>query len=126
MSEPAFEFESLLDVVLAEDPRYPREAYLFVERGLQYHRERHGRGGSGQHVTGPQVLVGVRELAIDEFGPMARTVFQAWNLKDGADVGEIVYNLIRVGLMSKTDDDRKEDFLGVMAFDESLDMDSTW
>jgi uncharacterized repeat protein (TIGR04138 family) len=53
-------------------------------------------------------------------------VLNAWGLQAGEDVGEIVYNLIRAGLMSKTDEDRKEDFSGVMKFDEGLDREAHW
>jgi len=126
MSQPETTYDDLLDLVLQDDVRYPRAAYLFVERALQYFRESRSCAEPGRHITGPQLLVGVREFALHEFGPMARTVLNAWNLGRGEDIGEIVYNMIRVGLMSKTDEDRKEDFAGVMAFDETMDRESSW
>jgi len=120
------DYQATLDRVLERDPRYSREAYFFIQSALEYFQHNHRRGKGREHLTGPQVLDGVRELAILEFGPMARSVLNYWGLERGEDVGEIVYNLIEVGLMAKTDEDRKEDFAGVMAFDESFDEETSW
>ena len=118
--------DAVLDAVTEKDPRYSRNAYLFVQRALNYYRERHGGHGEAGHLRGEELLCGVRQLAITEFGPMARMVLNSWGLRRGEDVGEIVYNLIEVGLMTKTREDRKEAFHGVMAFDDSLDTEATW
>jgi uncharacterized repeat protein (TIGR04138 family) len=118
-------YDEALDLVVEGDPRYSRQAYIFVQRALHYYRQRHG-GGEGGHIRGPQLLRGVRELAIEEFGPLARSVLNSWGLRSGEDVGETVYNLIEAGLMSKTDEDEKDDFSGIMAFDETLDRESSW
>jgi uncharacterized repeat protein (TIGR04138 family) len=126
MSKEYIEYELALDKVLEKDARYARPAYFFVQRALQFYRETHvGEQGMG-HIKGAELLVGVRELALSEFGPMARPVLNAWGLVAGEDVGEIVYNLIGAGLMSKTDEDRKEDFAGIMKFDEALDREAQW
>ena len=125
MSE-VFDPDLLLDGVIERDPRYAREAYLFVQRALHYYRERYGGGGEGGHIAGAELLRGVRELGVEEFGPMARVVLNHWGVRAGEDVGEIVYNLIDVGLMKKTAEDKKEDFSGIMRFDESLDSEAHW
>jgi uncharacterized repeat protein (TIGR04138 family) len=65
-------------------------------------------------------------MAILEFGPMARLVLNGWGLRAGEDVGEIVYNLIDAGLMTRTQEDRKEDFHGIMDFGDSLDSEASW
>jgi uncharacterized repeat protein (TIGR04138 family) len=126
VTEPEADLEELLDRILASDSRYRREAYLFTQRALHYYREEHGEGLENAHISGSELLVGVRELALLEFGPMARLVLASWGVTRGEDVGEIVYNLIGTGLMSKTDEDSKEDFAGIMTFDESMDRDSSW
>ena len=125
MSE-SFNYDAALDGVLETDSRYGRPAYFFVQRALHFYREKHGGGQAGGHIPGPDLLTGVRQLAIEEFGPMARSVLNSWGLAAGEDVGEIVYNLIDAGLMSKTAEDRKEDFHGVMKFDDSMDAESPW
>jgi uncharacterized repeat protein (TIGR04138 family) len=119
-------YEQALDRVLESDTRYSREAYLFIQAALDYFQRRHRKGRVREHVTGPELLNGIRELAILEYGPMARSVLNHWGLLRGEDVGEIVYNLIGVGLMAKTPEDRREDFDGVMAFDETMDQETSW
>jgi uncharacterized repeat protein (TIGR04138 family) len=118
--------EAALDGVVDRDPRYHRAAYIFVQRALHYYRERHGGHGEAGHLKGAELLQGVRELALAEFGPLSRNVLNNWGLLRGEDVGEIVYNLIDAGLMTKTEEDRKEDFGGIMDFGESLDAEATW
>ena len=118
--------EAALDGVVDRDPRYHRAAYIFVQRALHYYRERHGGHGEAGHLKGAELLQGVRELALAEFGPLSRNVLNNWGLHRGEDVGEIVYNLIDEGLMTKTEEDHKEDFGGIMDFGESLDAEATW
>lgn len=119
-------FEEAMDSVLEKDSRYARSAYVFVQRSLDFYRQRYGGHGEAGHLHGRELLRGVRELALVEFGPMAKTVFESWGLRRGEDVGEIVYNLIEVGLMTKTEEDSREDFHGVMDFGESLDSEADW
>jgi uncharacterized repeat protein (TIGR04138 family) len=118
-------FEAILDRVTEQDRRYARPAYLFVQRALHFYKERYG-GGEGGHLKGEQVLSGVRELALAVYGPMARSVLNDWGVVKGEDVGEIVYNLIDAGLMKKTPEDNREDFAGIMDFDEAMDGEAGW
>jgi uncharacterized repeat protein (TIGR04138 family) len=121
-----FNYETALDSVIETDGRYDRHAYFFVQKALHFYREKYGGEGEVGHIKGQHVLAGVRELALDEFGPMARSVLNSWGLIKGEDVGEIVYNLIEAGLMSKTEEDSRADFAGVMKFDEGLDTEAAW
>lgn len=114
-------FEAIVEEILGRDPRYAREAYLFVQLALDFYREKEGENAERTHITGPELLRGVRGLAFDQYGPLARTVLNHWGLMRGSDVGEVVYNLIDHELMSRSDSDRKEDFDGVMEFDESME-----
>jgi uncharacterized repeat protein (TIGR04138 family) len=118
-----------LDEVVRSDPRYAHEAYDFVFDALEYTRRRLGlgppagaepTGEEGPHVTGPQLLEGVRDLALREFGLMARTVFRSWGINSTADVGEIVFNLVAADLMKKTKEDKLEDFRDVYDLDQAL------
>jgi uncharacterized repeat protein (TIGR04138 family) len=113
------------------DPRYAYEAYEFIFAALHHTQKVLGReppdevrGQQGadprHHVSGPELLDGVRDLALREFGLMARTVFRMWGIKGTGDWGEIVFNLIEAGLMSKTSADRREDFQNVYDLDEAL------
>jgi uncharacterized repeat protein (TIGR04138 family) len=101
------------------DPRYRPEAYHFTFEALDY--TLNARGGSRRHVSGPEIMEGVRQLAIEQFGFLARTVFGAWGIERTDDFGEIVFNLIAADLLQKTADDRKEDFFGLYDFGESFE-----
>ena len=116
-----------LDDVVRRDPRYAYEAYEFLFEALKHTQHRLGRvppddaaPDEDYHVSGPELLHGVRDLALREFGLMARTVFRQWGIDATADVGELVFNLIDAGLMSKTPDDHRRDFVDVYDLDEAL------
>jgi uncharacterized repeat protein (TIGR04138 family) len=123
-------FNAKLDEVVRQDPRYAYEAYEFVFQALHHTQKMLGREPPREveanlveerhHVTGPQLLEGVRQLALREFGLMARTVFHLWGIERTDDFGEIVFNLVAAELMSKTAEDTREDFRGVYNLDEAL------
>ena len=103
--------------ILRKDPRYPRAAYDFVRDAL--HRTVQ-RLGESRHVTAKELLEGIREEARLGFGPLARTVFDTWNVRGTADFGRIVFNLIDAGEMGKTDDDSVKDFESVYRFEDAF------
>jgi uncharacterized repeat protein (TIGR04138 family) len=115
--------------IVRRDPRYAYEAYEFVYEALGYAEQRLGRGvatGEGEeedksrHITGRELLQGIRDLALREFGLMARTVFHLWGIDRTDDFGEIVFNLVESNLMSKTEEDCRTDFHDVYDLDEEL------
>ena len=112
--------------VVKRDPRYSYEAYEFVFQALHHTQKRLGREPPSStaeprhHVSGPELLEGVRALALQEFGLMARTVLRMWGIRKTDDFGEIVFNLVEAELMSKTDDDTRTDFHNVFDLDEVL------
>lgn len=104
--------------ILDRDKRYDTEAYSFIMTGLDYTMKNLGRKG---HVTGQELSDGIRDYAMEQFGPMARPVLEKWGIKSTDDFGEIVFNLIDSGLLGKTDHDRKEDFHDRYDFKEAFD-----
>src|SRR2546421_7996499 len=116
-----------LDEVVRRDPRYAYEAYEFVFDALAHTQKMLGRTAlpeaqaeQDHHVSGPQLLDGIRDLALREFGLLARTVFRMWGVNATGDFGEIVFNLIEAGLMSKSDRDTLTDFRDVFDLDDAL------
>lgn len=105
-------FAEALDVILAQDPRYDREAYIFLRDALDFtiKQQKKNKEEPTRHVTPEQLLDGVRNYALKEFGPMVPTVFDYWHLRNCHDIGEIVFNLIRSGVFGKTDSDSIEQF----------------
>lgn len=114
--------ESLL-AILAEDTRYAADAYDFVREAVTFtvHRlQLDGLPPGRRHVRGPQLLDGFREFALQEFGPLAFEVLREWGLHQTDDVGHIVFNLVRHGLLGASKEDRQEDFANGYAFAEAF------
>jgi uncharacterized repeat protein (TIGR04138 family) len=120
MQEVSFE-ESLVRIQ-AKDPRYHREAYLFVRDALDHTQKTIGKDPRSRirHVTGQELLGGIREFALQQFGPMAKTVLEDWGVHRGEDFGEIVFNMIDVGWLAKTSKDSRADFANGYDFDEAF------
>jgi uncharacterized repeat protein (TIGR04138 family) len=105
-------FEEGLELILANDPRYTRDAYLFVREALDFTQKAIIKENRGQlrHVSGQELLGGIRDFALTQFGPMTITVLEEWNVRNCQDFGEIVFNMVEAGLLAKTEKDSREDF----------------
>jgi len=101
--------------ILKKDARYAREAYAFVYEALEYTIK---RIGERRHVTGQELLEGIRDYALEQFGPMGKTVFYTWGVRTSEDFGEIVFNLVENGLLGKTEKDSREDFKNGFDFEK--------
>ncbi len=106
-----------LQTILARDPRYTFQAYAFVRAGLDYTVRRLEKP---RHVSGQELLDGIREFALAEFGPMAKTVLNGWGVARTDDIGEIVFNMVESGLLGKTEKDSRADFANGYDFDEAF------
>jgi len=111
-------FCQIFDKIYEEDKRYKQDAYEFVMDALNYTQKKFKRS---KHVTGEELLDGIKDLLIDEFGPMTLTVLQHWGVNDTSDFGNIVFNLVSNKVLSKTDDDKLENFLNGYDFEEVFD-----
>lgn len=115
-------FAEALESVVANDPRYQREGYIFLRDALDFttKQQKKMKGVSVRHVTGPELLDGVRRYALKEFGPMVMTVFDSWGIHSCEDFGHMVFNLIGAGVFGKTEQDSIKDFKNVYDFDEAF------
>jgi uncharacterized repeat protein (TIGR04138 family) len=95
--------------IAKHDDRYSKEAYFFVSESLSFTQKMLDRKG---HVTGRELLEGVKRYALDEFGYMARVVLESWGVKRTEDVGEIVFSMVNHSLLGKMETDIPEDFEG--------------
>ena len=105
-------FDLKLEQILAKDKRYAREAYRFVREALDFTQKPILRENPGalRHVSGQELLEGIRQFALQQFGPMAATVFEEWGVRRCADFGEIVFNMVDASLLAKTEKDSRNDF----------------
>lgn len=109
--------EELLQDILNRDPRYAAEAYAFVRVGLSHTVRRLEKP---RHVSGQELLDGIREFALAEFGPMAKTVLNNWGIMRTEDFGEIVFNMVENGLLGKTEKDSRADFANGYDFEAAF------
>jgi uncharacterized repeat protein (TIGR04138 family) len=142
MLDPAHPIAELL----RRDRRYQFDAYAFVFEALRYAQEVLGmgaaqageegddvaagsaalppRGSTGEqcerHLTGQELCEAIRKYALQQYGYLAKSVLNHWGVHRTSDFGEIVFNLIDIGQMRKTPQDRREDFDAVYDFDEAL------
>ncbi len=119
------EFDEIVELICKEDPRFDRRAYSFTRQGLDYavkelKKRDSDRAGRSLHVTGPELLKGLRAYALDQFGPLAITVLGGWGIRRCADFGDIVFSLIDYHVFSKTESDRREDFAEVFDFEDAF------
>ena len=107
--------------ILRRDPRHPRAAYDFVREALHHTVE---KLDAPRHVSARELLQGIRDYAREAFGPLAREVFESWNVHETADFGRIVFHLVEAGEMGKTDEDDIRDFDSVYRFDDAFPRDT--
>ena len=104
---------------------YPPEAYAFIQQGLSFTVQKlHGKvkdPKASRHVSGQDLCEGLREMALSQWGRLARTVLRRWNITSTLDFGRIVFAMVEAGLMQKTDDDTLEDFRNVFDFRGALE-----
>lgn len=119
--------------ILERDSRYSRDAYEFVFDALGYAHRRLGMGEPGpaddfgdedeyieRHITGQGLCEAIRQYALEQYGLVAKTVLADWGVRSTSDFGEIVFNLIDIGRMKKSGQDRREDFDDVFDFDQAF------
>ena len=111
------ESTDLLQAILRRDPRYTEEAYAFVRAGLDFTVR---RLKAPRHISGGELLDGIREFALEEFGPMTKTLLAGWGITCTEDIGEVVFNMVESGLLGKTDKDSREDFAKGYDFDQAF------
>lgn len=104
--------------IVENDPRYDAAAYRFVLEALTYTQQSSPEGQ--RHVSGEELLNGIKELGLQTFGPLAGMVFSTWGIKETRDFGHIVFNLVEEGYMGDQEEDSIEDF------EDGFDLDNTF
>ena len=129
MSDDSYSLYELVE----QDPRYPIEAYLFIREALAFasdsmelgscqdpdtHLTKFQGGQIEKHLTGQQLCEAIRKYALNQFGFMAQVVLASWGIDETRCFGDIVYNMISIGIMKKSSHDRRSHFDNVYNFDE--------
>ncbi|MEX2182801.1 MAG: Minf_1886 family protein [Gemmatimonadaceae bacterium] len=122
MPELAFR-DGVMDRIRLRDPRYDERAYLFVLAALEFRQQ---QLPERRHLSGRELAVGCRDLALHRYGVLARTVLEHWGLRESSDLGEIVFTLVDLGLLMRQPQDTKDNFVDVFDFHASFDRDYPW
>ena len=118
MVNPKTELRRKVRTLCRENPRYHPEAYGFVFSALHFTISRLPQH---RHVTGQELLEGIRTYGMDQFGPLTRQVFEHWGIHSTEDFGRIVFSMVEAKLLGKTEEDSLADFQGVYDFADALD-----
>jgi uncharacterized repeat protein (TIGR04138 family) len=132
-------FQAMFNL-LQSDRRFKFEAYNFVREALNCAQQQRQSPVAGSpepvpdsgsdleseepksnHITGQELCEACRNYAIEQFGLMAPKVLANWGIRTTGDFGEIVYNLIRIDQMRKSESDRREDFDDVYSFENAFE-----
>ena len=109
------EFYSIISTIYTKDPRYYPEAYEFVMEALSFSQMKFKKA---KHISGEELLVGIKALLLKKFGPMTMTVLKHWGINATDDFGNIVYNLVENKVLAKDTHDHYDSFKNAYDFDE--------
>lgn len=112
-------FNEVIQLIQKDDTRYETGAYLFMRQALDFTLTRireQEEETQHRHVTGQELCEGIRDHAIEQYGPMAMTLLEHWGITGTEDFGQIVFNLVEFGVFGKTETDSVEDFNAVYDF----------
>jgi uncharacterized repeat protein (TIGR04138 family) len=115
-------FEERFERFIAAERRFPRDAYVFLLEALDHTQQKIARdaGFKKQHVSGQQLLDGIREAALKQFGPMAADVLDSWGIHRCGDFGDMVFYMIDHSVLRKNPEDSRADFEDGYDFQEAF------
>ncbi len=113
------ELDNVLERICNHDLRYKRDAYEFVLEALSFTQKKLNRP---KHVTGKELLDGIKDLLLSQYGPMTLSVLDYWGVKNTEGFGQIVFNLVSNRILSRTEDDTMGDFKSGYDFKETFNV----
>lgn len=122
MTELAFR-DGIMDRIRMREQRFDERAYLFVLGALEYCQQ---QLPERRHITGRELSLACRDLARERFGVMARLVLEHWGVRSTADLGDVVFTLVELGLLMSQANDTREEFIGVYDFDQAFEREYPW
>ncbi len=99
--------------IIKNNPRYSFEAYQFVLLSLRFLMNQFKKP---RHVSGKELLNAIKDYGMDQYGFLTPLVFESWGVKETMDFGHIVFDLVEMDVLKKTEGDSIEDFKGVFEF----------
>lgn len=115
--------DGVMDRIRLRERRYHEQAYLFVLAALEFQQ---ARLTERRHISGRELALACRDLALERFGVMARVVLEHWGISSTADFGAVVFTLVESELLLSQPGDRREDFIGVYSFEDAFEREYPW
>jgi uncharacterized repeat protein (TIGR04138 family) len=112
-----------MDRIRARERRFDERAYLFVLASLEFCQQ---RLPERRHITGRELALACRDLALERFGVMSRPVLEHWGVTCSGDIGDIVFTLVELGLLLSQPNDSRDDFADVFDFDQAFEREYPW
>jgi uncharacterized repeat protein (TIGR04138 family) len=122
LAEVAFR-DGIMDRIRLREPRFDERAYLFVLASLEYCQQ---RLPERRHISGRELALACRDLALDRFGVMSRLVLDHWGVRSTSDLGDVVFALVDLGLLMSQPNDTRDEFLDVFDFDQAFEREYPW
>lgn len=115
-------YQEAIERIMLRDQRYDAAAYIFLRQALDFAVKRLEKPltGPARHVSGQELIEGIREYALQEYGPMALRVLNHWGLRQTEDFGELVFNLVDEGVLGRTEEDSRKDFASGYDFENAF------
>jgi uncharacterized repeat protein (TIGR04138 family) len=115
--------DGIMDRIRLKEPRFDERAYLFVLGALEYCQQ---RLDERRHISGKELALACRDLALEKFGVMAGLVLEHWGVRSSADLGDVVFTLVDLGLIMSQPSDSREEFADVFDFDQAFAREYPW
>jgi uncharacterized repeat protein (TIGR04138 family) len=115
--------DGIMDRIRLREPRFDERAYLFVLGALEFCQQ---RLEERRHISGRELALACRDLALDKFGVMAGLVLEHWGVRSSADLGDVVFTLVDLGLLMSQPSDSREEFADVFDFDQAFAREYPW
>lgn len=116
-------FQEAVNLIVKKHPIYRADAYFFLHDALNLalkRRRKNRKGIASSHLTAVELLEGFRLKALQDFGPMTITVLNYWGIKNCESIGQIVFYLIEIGILGKTENDTLESFANIFDFEQEF------
>ena len=112
-----------MDRIRMREQRFDERAYLFVLGSLEYCQQ---HLPERRHITGRELALSCKQLALERFGVMAKLVLEHWGIHSSADIGDIVFTLVDLELLMSQASDTRDEFVEVFDFDQAFERDYPW
>jgi uncharacterized repeat protein (TIGR04138 family) len=115
--------DGIMDRIRMREQRFDERAYLFVLGALEYCQQ---RLPERRHISGRELALSCRDLALDRFGVLARLVLESWGIRSSSDIGDVVFTLVDLELLMSQPADSRDEFIEVFDFDQAFERDYPW